>query len=80
MRSRARELRAAHAEVRLSREERIRVFAWLDASCQFHPSYWGQKNLAHRASPFFRPPVAFEEAISERWPARLQALYEPGAR
>lgn len=79
MKQRMKEVRAKHAEVKLSREELIRVSNWLDASCQYYPSYWGQKHVQHRSSPYFRPAVTFEEALSPKWPEGLKGLYENGA-
>ena len=77
---RANVLRAKHSGVKLSPEEFIRIANWLDASCQYYPSYWGQKNLKHQASPYFRPVIAFDDAISAQWPSALNALYNPPAR
>ena len=70
-------LQAKHSEVKLAPEELRRIVNWLDASCQYYPSYWGQKNLKHSASPFFRPEVSFDDAIGSQWPASLRALYAP---
>ena len=74
---RVKALREQHKDVKLSREEFIRLINWLDANCQYYPSYWGQKNIAHRASPFFRPEVTFDEALSSQCPPALKAVYEP---
>lgn len=76
MKARLNELRAKHAQVKLSREELTRVNNWLDASCQYYPSYWGQKHLQHRLSPGFRPQVTFDEALSAHWPQVLKELYQ----
>ena len=70
-------LREQHKDVKLSREEFIRIVNWLDASCQYYGSYWGRKNIAHRASPYFRPEVTFAEALSDQCPPALQADYGP---
>ena len=70
-------LRQAHKDVKLSREEFIRIANWLDASCQYYPSYWGQKNIQFQQSPYFRPAVTFDEALSDNWPASLDPLYAP---
>ncbi len=74
---RVKALRAKHSDVKLSPEEFSRIANWLDASCQYYPSYWGQKNLKHKGSPYFRPEVAFDEAVAARWPDALRALYDP---
>lgn len=80
MAERAKVLRAKHSGVKLSPEEFVRIANWLDASCQYYPSYWGQKNLKHHASPYFRPAVAFDDAISAQWPVGLRGLYEPAVQ
>lgn len=76
MADRVKALRVQHKDVKLSREEFIRIANWLDASCQYYGSYWGQKNLQHRQSPYFRPAVAFAEALGDQWPAALNPLYD----
>jgi mono/diheme cytochrome c family protein len=73
---RVKALREKHKEVKLAPEEFIRVANWLDASCQYYPSYWGQKNLQHKQAPYFRPEVTFDEAVGSQWPVALRALYE----
>lgn len=77
MGERVNKLREQHREVKLSQEEFVRVVNWLDACCQYYPSYWGMKNLAHARSPYFRPEVQFREALDSQWPAGLRGLYEP---
>ena len=74
---RVKALREKHKEVRLTPEEFVRIANWLDASCQYYPSYWGQKNLKYKESPFFRPGVTLDEAVGSQWPAALGALYAP---
>lgn len=74
---RVKALRAKHSEVKLSKAEFVRVANWLDASCQYYPSYWGQKNLKYKESPYYRPEVSFDEAVGAPWPAALQGLYDP---
>ena len=69
-------LRSVHKDVKLTSEEFIQIVNWLDTGCQYYPSYWGQKNLEHAASPGFRPVVSFEEAVSAHWPASMAELYE----
>lgn len=71
-------LRTAHKEVKMTNEDYIQVVNWLDAGCQYHPSYWGRKHLDFAAEPFFRPAVTFDEAVAEHWPAALAPLYETG--
>lgn len=80
MYDRVKALREEHRNVKLAPGEFLRIVNWLDASCQYYPSYWGMKNLAHAGTPGFRPEVAFREALAERWPASLEPLYNPVAQ
>jgi len=68
-------LRGPHKDVKLTPEEQLRLDAWLDTSCQYYPSYWGKKNLQHAKAPGFRPEITFEEALADRWPGKLDAIY-----
>ncbi len=70
-------LQAKHKELKLSSAELLRIANWLDASCQYYPSYWGKKNLKHKESPYFRPEVSLDDAVGSQWPAALRALYAP---
>lgn len=76
MQARVQALHTKHKNVPLARDEFIRIANWLDASCQYYPSYWGQKNLQYRDSACFRPAVTFAEAIGTDVPANLQNIYK----
>ncbi len=65
-------LRKAHPEVKLSREEFLRVVTWLDVSAPFHPSYWGRLNAQYRDHPHYRPAVTVEEAVRREVPPALR--------
>ncbi len=80
MTARLPKLRQDHKDIKLSRDEWIRIVNWLDASCQFYNSYWGMKNLSHKDSPWFRPEVTFEEALGIKWPERMKGIYEVGVK
>jgi hypothetical protein len=69
-------LRDKHKDIRLTPPEKRNLHAWLDPSCQYYPSYWGQKNLQFAASPHFRPAVTAPEALATHWPERLAELYQ----
>lgn len=69
-------LREKHKNVKLTSYEKRQIYGWLDTSCQYYPSYWGQKNLKHKESPCFRPEVTLAEALSPTWPARMDAIYK----
>ena len=70
--ARARELAKIHKNIRLSDAEILALSNWIDANCQFHPSYWGAKNLKYKNAPQFRPKLGFDEAISETPPKGLE--------
>jgi hypothetical protein len=70
------ELREKHKKVNLTSYEKRQIYGWLDTTCQYYPSYWGQKNLKHKDAPFFRPEVTFAEAITPTWPSRMDDLYK----
>ena len=55
-------LRAGHYDVKLSREEFIRLVTWVDANAPYYGSYFGRRNLAHRDQPDFRPVPTLESA------------------
>lgn len=73
---RARELARTHRDVKLSESEILALSNWIDTNCQFHPSYWGAKNLKYKNSPQFRPKLGFDDAISETPPKGLE--FSPG--
>jgi hypothetical protein len=62
-----------HENLSLTQAEFNKIVNWLDAGCQYHPSYWGRKNLRHKDHPDFRPAVTFREAIGTRLPGGLAA-------
>ncbi|MDF7825636.1 hypothetical protein P4B35_16535 [Pontiellaceae bacterium B12227] len=62
-----------HRNVVLSDDEFYRIANWIDAKCQFHPSYWGRKNAEFSEHPNFRPEVTFAEATSRSIPAKIAA-------
>ncbi|MEI6644970.1 MAG: NPCBM/NEW2 domain-containing protein [bacterium] len=69
-------LRENHKKIILTSYEKRQIYGWLDTSCQYYPSYWGQKNIKHKDSPFFRPEVSIADAIAPTWPSRMDPLYK----
>lgn len=65
------EWREKHADIRLTEAEFVRVVNWIDTNCQYHPFYWGLKNLKHRKDPRFRPHLPFDEATGSEYPETL---------
>jgi hypothetical protein len=56
-------LRVKHYDVKLSREEMVRLVTWVDANAPYYGSYFGRRNLAHRNGPDFRPVPTLESAL-----------------
>ena len=48
-------LRAGHHDVKLSREEFIKLVTWVDANAPFYGSYFGRRNIKYQGAPDFRP-------------------------
>jgi len=65
---RARKLAEVHRDVKLRPEELLKVTNWVDTNAQFYGTYWGRKNLAHKAHPDFRPRPTFEMATKMTLP------------
>ena len=53
----------AHKDIRLTREELLRISNWVDTNAQYYGSYYGRRNLADRNHPNFRPVPDWESAI-----------------
>ena len=56
---RAEKWRAAHPDIRLTAEERIRVTTWIDTNCQYYGSWYGRRNLRFEGRRDFRPSPEF---------------------
>lgn len=57
-------LRKGHHDVKLSREELLKITTWIDAGCQFFGSYYGRRDIEFRGHPNFRPIPTFDQAVS----------------
>jgi hypothetical protein len=55
-------LRAGHHDVRLPREDFIRLATWVDANAPYYGSYFGRRNLMYRDRPDFRPVPTLQSA------------------
>jgi hypothetical protein len=55
-------LRAGHHDVRLPREDFIRLATWVDANAPYYGSYFGRRNLMYRDRPDFRPVPTLDSA------------------
>jgi hypothetical protein len=61
---RAVELAEKHKEIKLTKEELLRITNWVDTNAQFYGMYWGRKNLKYKDHPNYRPIPTFERASS----------------
>lgn len=55
-------LRNGHRDVKLSREEFIKLVTWVDANAPFYGSYFGRRHIAAKNRPDFRPVATLESA------------------
>ena len=75
--------RRGHHDVRLSREEWVRLVTWIDCNAPFYGSYFGRRNVRFREHPGFRPAPTLASACGvppepirqEPVPARLVARW-----
>ena len=61
---RAAKLAAEHKNLKLSKEELLKITNWVDTNSQYYGMYWGRKNISHKEHPNFRPVPTFERASS----------------
>jgi len=54
-----------HADVKLTREEKIRLSTWIDSNAQFYGTYFGKKNLKYKDEKDFRPVPTVVSALAE---------------
>ncbi len=55
-------LHSGHHDVRLPREDFIRLATWVDANAPYYGTYFGRRNLVYRDRPDFRPVPTLESA------------------
>jgi hypothetical protein len=55
-------LLAGHYDVKLTREEHVRLATWLDANGPYYGSYFGRRNLVYKDHPDFRPIPTLDSA------------------
>jgi len=48
-------LRKGHHDVKLAREEFIKLVTWVDANVPYYGSYFGRRNIRYQKRPDFRP-------------------------
>ena len=62
--ARAATLAEQHKDIRLKPEELLEITNWVDTNGQYYGSYWGRRNLQHKAHPNFRPVPTYAVAQS----------------
>ena len=60
--ARAAELAEEHKDLKLNKEELLKITNWVDTNAQFYGMYWGRKNLKYKDHPNYRPVPTFERA------------------
>jgi len=68
--ARVEKLKKSHQDVKLTREELIRVSNWVDTNGQYYGMWWGRRNLQYKDLADFRPVPTFEQATSYVFPVK----------
>ncbi len=63
-------LRAGHHDVKLSKEEWIKLVTWIDSGVPYYGSYYGRRHLKYRGQPDFRPRPSLSSARGVPPPGR----------
>ena len=73
---------AVHYDVKLSKEEWIKLVTWIDCGAPYYGSYYGRRNLVYRGQPDFRPVPTLESACgaSPVFPKLLKTEALPAQR
>jgi hypothetical protein len=61
-------LREGHEDVKLPKEEMIKLITWVDSNAQYYGSYYGRRNIRYQNHPNFRPVPTLAQAISTSAP------------
>ena len=69
-------LRDGHYDVKLDREEFIKLVTWVDANAQYYGMYYGRKNVRYKDHPDFRPVPTFDAAISTELRGKFRSWEE----
>ena len=59
-------LRQGHYDVKLGKEDFVKLVTWVDSNAPYYGSYFGRRNLAHREDPEFRPAPTLQSALGIR--------------
>jgi hypothetical protein len=58
-------VREGHSDVKLTREEMIRLSTWIDSNAQYYGTYFGKKNIKYKNDKDFRPVPTISSALGE---------------
>ncbi|OQB82333.1 MAG: hypothetical protein BWX88_04096 [Planctomycetes bacterium ADurb.Bin126] len=61
-------LRKGHSDVKLSREEWVRLVTWIDVGAPYYGSYFGRRHLRHKDNKDFRPAPTLASACGQAPP------------
>jgi len=70
-------LRKGHHDVRLDREEFVRMVTWIDTGAPYYGSYFGRRSLRYRGQPDFRPVPTLASACGVAPPDIVLPQCEP---
>jgi hypothetical protein len=65
-------LMAGHNDIKLSREEMLKITTWVDANAQYYGTWYGRRSMDYRDHPTFRRVPTFAEAVSTQDPVALK--------
>ena len=60
---RLKKLREVHKDLKLEKEELLKISNWVDTNAQFYGSYYGRRNIKDKGHPNFRPVPTFDSAL-----------------
>ncbi|MCF7954779.1 MAG: hypothetical protein K9M75_03155 [Phycisphaerae bacterium] len=55
-------LAVKHKNIKISKEDMVRLTTWVDANGQYYGTYYGRKNIKYKDHPNFRPDSTVEQA------------------
>jgi hypothetical protein len=69
---RAENLAKAHAKIKLTKEEILKITNWIDTNCQYYGTYYGRKNVRYKEHPDYRTEYDAVTAVSPNPPASYE--------
>ncbi|MDR2863185.1 MAG: hypothetical protein LBV54_04835, partial [Puniceicoccales bacterium] len=68
-RAKVAKLAPLHEEIKLTREEKLKITNWVDTNCQYYGTYYGRRNLRFKGHEDYRKEYDAAVAISPEAPA-----------